>query len=443
MSIVRAITDWRPDPPIYYGWLVLGTAALGAFAASGIAQIVLAGVQGLILEDLGWERSTIAYAVTAGTWTSGLMTPFIGRLADKHGPRGMMPVAAVTVGLCLFVLAGTQAVWHFYAAYIVGRTIANPILVGVVPHTVAVNFFQRKRNVALGLTSMARPVGGAVNIQLITLIAQAYSWRAGFRFLGALALVLTVPLAVIMRKSPEDIGLRPDGDTGSSPDDSSGQRQLTTPAPTSAESREFEWRASEAAVTPTFWFIVAAEALVILTAGALSFQAVLFVRDAGLSQAAAAGALSLSTLFGALLNPGWGYLSDRQSARKLAMIALVATAAITSFFLVTNSGTYGFFILILWGTASGGLHILSNMMMAQYFGRASFGAITGLMGPIQLGFLGLGPTFGALLHDLTGGYTVFFVYSVSSYVLATVFIYGARAPGLPSRAQAGYRHSQD
>ena len=439
MSIIRTITSWRPDPPIYYGWLVLGTAALGAFAASGIAQIVLAGVQGLILEDMGWERGTIAYAVTAGTWMSGLLTPFVGRMADRHGPRGMMPVATIIVGICLFVLAGTQAVWHFYAAYIVARTIANPILVGVVPQTVAVNFFQRKRNLALGFTSSARPISGAINIQIITLIAQAYSWRAGYRFIGGFALALTVPLFVIMRRRPEDIGLRPDGDTGTLSGGTPGQRHPTTPAHPSAGPQAFEWRPGEAALTPTFWLIVAAGGLETLTSGALSFQAVLFLRDAGLSQAAAAGALSLSTLLGALANPGWGYLSDRHSPRKLAMIALVVTAAITSFFLVTDSGSRGFFVVVLWGTASGGLHVLSNMMISQYFGRASYGSITGLMGPIQLGFLGLGPTFGALLYGLTDGYTPFFTYSVSSYVLAILFIYSARPPRLPSRAQAESR----
>ncbi len=117
-----------------------------------MAQVVLGGIQNLILEDLGWDRRTIAFAVTAGTWTSGLLTPFIGRLVDRHGPRGLMPIVALIVGVCFFRIAGIRCVWQFYLAYVIARTIANPNLVGVVPRTVAVNFFQRKRNLALGLT---------------------------------------------------------------------------------------------------------------------------------------------------------------------------------------------------------------------------------------------------------------------------------------------------
>ena len=66
----------------------MGMAALATFTCTGITQVVLGGIQDFIFEDTGWSRSTIALAVTLGTWTSGLISPLIGRLADKHGPTG-------------------------------------------------------------------------------------------------------------------------------------------------------------------------------------------------------------------------------------------------------------------------------------------------------------------------------------------------------------------
>ena len=99
-AMMQAIANWTPRTPIFYGWVALAMAALGTFAATGVAQVVIGGVQSLIFEDMGWERSTIAFAVTAGTWASGLLTPFIGRLADRHGPRRLMPPAALVVGGC-------------------------------------------------------------------------------------------------------------------------------------------------------------------------------------------------------------------------------------------------------------------------------------------------------------------------------------------------------
>ena len=437
VSFFKSINDWRPKPPFYYGWLILVMSALGSYAASGVAQIVLGGIQSLIFEDLNWNRSTIAFAVTAGTWTGGVITPLIGRLTDRYGPRPLMPSAALITGAAFFALSGVHSVWQFYAAYIIARAIANPNLVGVVPRTTTVNFFQRQRNLALGLNSMARPVSGAINIQLISVIAAAFSWRVAYQFLGIFALLLVIPLYLVMRRRPEDIGLHPDGDSRPLPRDVQRAQTSSRPERPVTYEREFSWRAGEAALTSTFWLIVATEAIVTLTSGSLSFQFVPYLKDTGFSLTVAAAALSISSLFGAMVNPGWGFLSDKFSPRKLALVALGITFVTTVLFLLTSgSGWPAFIVIIAWGTTSGGLNILGSMMLAEYFGRGSYGSILGLMGPIQTGALGLGPTVGALLFNVTGGYNSLFLYSAIGYLIAIALIYSARAPKLPQRAFA-------
>lgn len=436
--------------PFYYGWLILAVSAAGTYAATGATQLVLGGVQNFIFEDMGWERSTIAYAVTAGTWASGLLTPFVGRLADRYGPRGLMPLAAFIAGLCFFAIAGIQAVWHFYAAYIIARAIANPMLVGVVPRTAAVNFFSRRRNLALGISAMARPFGGAINIQIFSLIALASSWRTAYRVQGVTALLLVIPLLLVMRRRPSDIGLQPDGiparqtpaggAQSSRPDQA--ERAASRASQPSADPREFDWRASEAAATPAFWLIVAAEALVILISGTINFQVVPYLRDAGISPALAAGALSVSSLLGSLGNPFWGWLSDMFSPRRLALITLAASGLAVSLFLFTPQGAASVATVIVYGALSGGLNILGQMMIAQYFGRASFGSITGLMGPFQTGALGFGPTFGALLFRATGGYRAIFLCGVVSYIIALGCILAARPARLPKRARQDERQEE-
>ncbi len=426
--MLKAIANWTPRTPVFYGWVALAMAALGTFAATGVAQVVIGGVQSLIFEDMGWERSTIAFAVTAGTWASGLLTPFIGRLADRHGPRRLMPAAALVVGVCYFALAGISQVWHFYAAYIVARAVANPILVGVVVRTVAVNFFRRRRNLAIGLVSTFRPGSGAVNIQLISFVAAASSWRTAYRALGAFSILLAVPLFLIMRRRPEDIGLRPDGDepraaASQSALSASGGAPRTPPA-----DAEDSWSAREAVATSAFWLIVTAEMLTILTSGTVGYQIAPFLEDSGLSQTAAALALSLSSLLGAAVNPGWGLLADRFQPRLLAAFATVLTLGIAALFIPFGRGPAGFAVAIAWGTASGGLNVLGSMMLAQYYGRGSYGAIAGLTGPFQMLFLGLGPTFGSLIYTFTDGYGAIWIYSLAAYAAAAVLIFAARRP---------------
>ena len=435
MPLLKTIADWRPRTPFYYGWLILAMSAVGTYAATGATQLVFGGVQNFIFEDMGWERSTIAYAVTAGTWASGLLTPFVGRLADRYGPRGLMPLAAFIAGLCFFAIAGIQAVWQFYAAYIVARAIANPMLVGVVPRTAAVNFFSRRRNLALGISAMARPFGGAINIQIFSLIALASSWRTAFQAQGAISLLIVIPLLLIMRRHPTDIGLQPDGASAApAARRRSASSSASNPATSDSDDsqraprRESDWSAGEAARTSAFWLIVIAEALIILTSGTINFQVVPYLRDVGVSPAAAAAALSLSSLLGSLGNPFWGWLSDLFSPRRLALIILAISGLAVSLFIVVPEGRLSLFVVILYGTLAGGLNILGHMMIAQYFGRASFGSITGLMGPFQTGALGFGPTFGALLFRITGGYRAIYLYGVLSYILALGCILAARQP---------------
>ncbi len=211
--MLRSISDWRPKTPFYYGWLILAISAIATFAASGLTQVVLGGIQVYITEENGWEDGSLAFASSLGTWGSGIVAPFIGRLADRIGPRWLMPFALVIAGVCYFILAGGDAVWQFYAGFVIGRMMVNSALIGLVPRTAAVNFFRRRRNMSLAMVSIFRPTAGAINIQIISVIAVRQGYRAAYRYMGVLSLMLILPVMLFMRRRPEDIGLLPDGDS--------------------------------------------------------------------------------------------------------------------------------------------------------------------------------------------------------------------------------------
>ncbi|MEC8858072.1 MAG: MFS transporter, partial [Chloroflexota bacterium] len=167
----QSMINWRLRTPFYYGWLVLAISSVATFAASGLTQVVLGGVQVYITDESGWGDGSLAFAATLGTWLSGAIAPIIGRLADRFGPRWLMPFGLIIAGIAFFVIAGSDSVWQFYAGYVVGRAVSNPVLVGLVPRTSAVNFFRRRRNIALAMVSTFRPISGAIHIQIISLIA--------------------------------------------------------------------------------------------------------------------------------------------------------------------------------------------------------------------------------------------------------------------------------
>ena len=240
VSMLRSIFNWRLRTPFYYGWLVLGITALATFAASGLTQVVLGGVQVYITDESGWDEGSLAYAASIGTWTSGMIAPFIGRLADRFGPRWLMPFGLVVASGAFFVIAGSNAVWQFYGGYVIGRAVSNPVLVGLVPRTAAVNFFRQRRNMALALVSIFRPTAGAVNIQIISLIARHQGWRAAYRYLGVLSLLIILPVVLFVRRQPEDIGLLPDGARADQAQETTSVSRARSFTP------EFSWTAREA-----------------------------------------------------------------------------------------------------------------------------------------------------------------------------------------------------
>jgi len=324
------------------------------------------------------------------------------------------------------------AVWHFYVAYIIARGLGNPVLIGVMPRTVAVNFFERKRNLVLGIVSMARPCFGAINVQLITLVSAWSSWRTAYKLLGVYSIILALPLLIFVRKDPESIGLLPDGtEKNISPPDSASN--LGKGPDTDREI----WSAGEAAKTFALWAVVAAEFLIILTSGTIGFQLVPYLHESGLSVTMAALAWTLSTLLNAFCNPIWGFLSDIYSPRKLVLSALPMSLGVTSIFLVIEGGYPGFACVVIWGAATGGLNVLGGMIIANYYGRHSFGSISGIMGPFQTIGLGLGPIIGAILYDRTGGYKQLFIFALVAYLVATILFFFARQPilKLSQRAQ--------
>ena len=418
--MLTRLLNWRPQTPFYYGWLILGISSMATFGATGVSQVVLGGIQVYISEDTGWDRSTLSYAATAGTWCSGLIAPVIGRLADRYGPRWLMSTGLLVAGICFLLLSGVSSVWQFYVAYVVARAVSNPVLIGLVPRTAAVNFFRRRRNIALAMVSTFRPIAGAINIQLFALIALVQTWREGFLYLGFFSMALVVPVVLLMRRRPEDIGLLPDGAAASGPSARSGR---PAPPPTEAS-----WTVKEAARTRTYWLIVATACVGTLASSSVGFSLVPYlVEGVGLSVAAAAGVLSFGTVL-SIANVGWGVLSDRFTPRRCLMVTMIGSGALLGYLVVVDSLVDALVFALVWGVFSGAVGSMENMMLAQYYGRDSYGSLLGLFSPFQTMALGLGPSMASLLRDFYGSYTVLYIAMVGAYLASALLLYLARPP---------------
>ena len=434
-SALSILLNWRPYTPFYYGWLVLGLSGAGAFVATAIAGVVLGGVQSYILEDTNWSRTSIGLAASCGVWMSGLFAPFAGRMADRYGPRWLMPVGLIVLGLSMFAIGGAHAAWQFFVAAVIGRAISQPFLIGVVPRTMAVNFFNRRRNIALALTGIYRPISGALIIQAFSVIAVFADWRAAFRYLGFFSLALAIPMIVIMRRRPEDIGLLPDGAEPSAAGPASAGRGSGPGAnPSPQGGGAVSSTAREALRTQAFWVMAAVTLIEVAATSGLGFSLVPYLREfAGLTTPQAAGVLSIST-FLALSSLAWGQLAGRLTAKWciVAALGLSAAAALALLRVDTLLAAYAFGVL--WGLFHSGLEVLRYILLADYFGRDSYGAIAGTMRPFEAGGLGLGQLVGPLIYDFTGSYTLLILFSSGFLALSAALMLLIRRPARPGQA---------
>jgi MFS family permease len=406
--------------PRFRGWWIVGVSFLALYL-NGSSTSYLFGVLLLPMEaDLGWSRATLLGALTVSTFVTAGTGMLMGPFYDKHGARVGMTISALISGAALLLLPHVTAPWQYYALLGVGMGIGRAGLENMGPRTAISNWFVRRRAAAFAWYSGGRAVFGVTAVAPFAYLVSATSWRSGWTVIGALELVLLVPLIwIIVRRRPEDHGQLPDGDT---------------PRPdTSAVSlAEPEWTSAQALRTKAFWFMVLGFAFVGFPTSGMISNMLPYFSDKGLSLGMASAAFSMFG-FGALTGrPIWGFVSTRLGVHPaLTLYAVVYGLSIASMVLAFD-GPSLFAAAFFVGVPTGGAAQLQAQAWPDFFGRRSVGAITGISTLIIMPTLALGPLIAAIAFDLLGSYDfVFSAFAVGALV-SSLFFYLARRPSQSS-----------
>src|SRR4029434_7840420 len=126
--------------PFFYGWIIVAITMVAGVLAAGVSNITMAVVLKPISDDLGWSRSLTAAAVTAGAVSGGLLSPLFGPIADRLGPRFLLPLRAALVGLLAFGASLSSEPWQFYATFVPARALTEFLLCGMISFTAVTNW---------------------------------------------------------------------------------------------------------------------------------------------------------------------------------------------------------------------------------------------------------------------------------------------------------------
>jgi MFS family permease len=409
--------------PFFYGWVIAAFCFVSACLSGTTSQLFMAVMVVPMAAEMGWTRTEASFALTLGVLVTAALSPLLGRLADQRGPRVILPIASVIVASGFFGLAVLQNIWQYYASYAFGRGMSQASLSGVVANTAVTNWFRRYRGRALGIYGTAFPLSNTFMVPLAQIVMGAYGWRAVFVMLGILTMLLVIPGYWLLRKRPEEVGLLPDGELARTEHSSAG------PVITS----EHNFTVREAFHTSTFWLLVLGQFIAVLISGSASFHLFQHYADMGISTAIIGMSIGGYALSNGLSTGLWGYLAERISERRLGMVSSFFGGVLIFAVMVNSSEAFAPLLAALYGLAVRGEGAVFNLLIARYFGRGSFGAISGTLLPIGYVGLGIGPPLGSLMHDATGSYATLLSALVVLHMLGTGVLFFARAPRLPAR----------
>ena len=381
--------------PVFYGWIVVACAACSSFARQGAAVATLSVFVTPMVMEFGWSRSELSGAVSLGGVLGALVAPMFGQFVDRAGARLLLVLSAIVVSLCAFALSGIDGLLGFYMAFGLARMcFAGPFDVGI--HTAVANWFVRLRARAMSYVGVTAAGALAVMPLLAESAISAGGWRVGWITVGiAVALVGVVPVAWFMRRRPEDLGLRPDGDAPAAA--TSDDAKSTMPA-------ERAFTRQQAVRTGAFWLLMLYTGLAFCIQAGISLHQAPLLVEQGISSTLAAtivSTFSLSAGFGAYLS---GRLAERFALRVLLPAVALQLAVAALFMREVDSASAGFLAAVVFGTGIGGLLTLPQVAFADYFGRTHFGAIRGLALPVQVVGQAAGPLLAGVLYDVTGSY---------------------------------------
>lgn len=353
----------------------------------GTSQYLIGVLVGPIAQDLGWNKAAINGAYSLTVLISGFLGFGVGRALDRFGARTLMSIGSVVMGASLLMLAGVRTLPQFYAVWGAGFGIGTALTYYPVSFTVVANWFENRRMSALSTLTFMGALSSTLFYPLNGFLVGAFGWREAVAILGAIQIAVTLPLhALLVRRHPEDLGLRPDG---------AGN-------PSAGADAEMGMLLREAVRTRAFWLITATISLSFFASTTVIIEHIIFLTSRGF---AASLVTTIVGLFGLAYLPGRAlvvYASRRVRLRILVAGALALEAIGVVILLGAHTIAAIVAYVIVFGSAYGALSPLRGAIMAEHFGRRAYGAIIALQGiPIAI-LAALGPLVGGKLIDAFG-----------------------------------------
>jgi len=282
-------------------------------------------------------------------------------------------------------------------------------------------WFVERRGRAVALAGMGISLAGIILPLTTTWMVDEFGWRTSWRIMGVAAALITLPMALVVRRKPEDYSLFPDGKS----EDEIAQGEGEAARADFARSMT----RAQAMRTSSFYFLVLAFGLFQISITVMLIQTIPLMTDAGYSRFVASAMISLASVPAFLSKPLWGILIDKYSPKKLAAVgaAVTGTAVMIIVFSVARQMdglVYAGFLTM--GIGWGGLLPLQEVIWASFFGRRYLGSVRSTAMPFTFGMSALGPVLVAYYYDSVGNYDLALLLIAFCNIASAIMLYRMR-----------------
>ncbi len=406
--------------PIYYGWIIVAVV----FVSMGVgvnARTAFSLLFPPILAEFGWERGVTAGAFSFGFLVSAALSPSLGRLMDRRGPRVVIELGVLLIGTGLLLATVVTRPWHLYATLgvMVG---GGSVCLGYTGQSLFLpDWFVRRRGLAMSLAFSGVGVGSMILLPWLQTMIGSSGWRAACWALGLLVLLLLVPLNLLLRRRPEDMGLEPDGDR------SAAAGAVARPSNVvDAAWAAIDWTLGRAARTARFWWIAVGYFCGLFAWYAVQVHQTKYLIEIGFTPTDAAWALGFVSLAGIPGQIALGWLSDRigrewvWTAGALGFAICYATLLLLA---AAPTVPLLYVMVVAQGMLGYGLTSVVGAIPAEIFQGRHYGSIFGTLMLASIAGGAAGPWLTGALYDRTGSYTLAFWIAIGCSVISGVAIW--------------------
>jgi len=409
--------------PFFYGWVIVGVT----FVTMGIsvnARTAFSLLLPPILHEHGWGRGVTAGAFSFGFIVSAGLSPTLGWLMDRHGPRAVMQLGVLMMGAGLMLASYVSAPWHLYATLgvLVG---GGSVCLGYTGQSLFLpNWFVRRRGLAVSLAFAGVGIGSIVLLPWMQALMDRSDWRSACWTLGIVLVVVLAPLNMLLWRRPEDIGAHADGDSRARAAAAAGSAANVADAAWVA----VDWTLARAWRTACFWWIACAFLCGGFVWYAVQVHQTQYLIEIGFGTADAAWALGAVALVAVPGQIALGQLSDRigrEWAWTIACLGFVLCYLALIGLQRWPSPALLYLMVIAQGSLGYGMTSVMGAIVAEVFQGRRYATIFGTVMIALMVGSALGPWLTGAVHDATGSYTSAFWLAVGFSLLSMMAIWMA------------------